>query len=580
MIASSPRSLLLLLVFLLLATGVAGVFVQTEGTSNLAQVSSGNLQSIFFSVQVDGGTANGRTFTVSLFSGGQNKVTTTGVGGSTGLIPFSANLSPGTYSVRLETQGFLSREQVFNLNSNQTYTFTNKLLAGDLNGDDVINSLDWSSMFGVWFTNSTSGDLNKDNIVNSLDRALLVRNWFLRADNPIITTPPPPPPPVRTTYDWCASIVIRPDTFISGPPTCTTRLSKVEVAQANIVYMSGEFNVAASEVSTNPPLRFQLHDSSNSSNTSTCWYDGYKKPSNIKKFTDELKTLRSSGLPPLISIYAARFDLVTSPESQVAGFKSSWAVDSATPWTTFQSFITTDRSSPDCINGCRWSDSDQASNPALDGADIGYRLRDALDRSGGPNTYQKKVYYLTRGYPGKTVFYPNGLLMRQNNAEYQVWAVTRVKKEMGEAGSTYVELNNKFFQYKGSKYIGNYPGGLSNWNRIDDSYFTGELLNYGLAEYVAGWRGMANELKRQGVPYSVTVGQWYAKTGGSTSDYYDDPSTPTINEADTIRSVIYDADLVLLDGTQGSLDAIKAEILSHGDPIIIEVNTGCGEATS
>jgi hypothetical protein len=534
----------------------------------VAQVSSSGLQNIFFTIPADGGSVVGKIFTISLFSGGQNKITTTATANSSGLIPFSANLSPGTYSVRIGTNGFLSREQVFNVTSNQTFSFTNRLLAGDLNNDGVINSLDWSSMSFFWFTSVPEDDLNSDGIVNSLDRALLIRNWFLRADDPISTAVVPPP---RTTYDWCASIVIRPDALVSGPPACTPRISKIDTAQADTVFMTGEYSVASSETSTHPPLRFQSANS--------CWYDGYLKPSNTKLYTDELKALRSPTLPPLTSIYATRFDIITSPKSQVTGFQASWAVDSATPWADFQSFIASDRTA-DCASGCRWSDSDPAESASLDGVNTGYRLRDALDRSSGPNTYQKKVYYLTRGSAGETVFAPNAIVMRQDNPEYQKWVVALAKKEMQESGATYVDLNQKFAQYQGDRYLGDYPGGLTTWNRADSSYFTGLFLNYGLAQYVAGWRGIANELIRQGVPYEVTVGQWFVKTGGTNSNYYDDPLTLAINEADVIRSVVYDADLVLLDGPIGAMDSLKAEILSHGNPRIIEINSDCGLATS
>lgn len=50
-------------------------------------------------------------------------------------------------------------------------------LVGDLNGDKIVNSLDWSVMNGTWATNNASSDLNRDGIVNSLDFSLLNANW-------------------------------------------------------------------------------------------------------------------------------------------------------------------------------------------------------------------------------------------------------------------------------------------------------------------------------------------------------------------------------------------------------------------
>jgi hypothetical protein len=50
-------------------------------------------------------------------------------------------------------------------------------LAGDLNVDHVINSLDWSIMNSQWFTSNSQSDLRVDGQVNSLDFAILSSNW-------------------------------------------------------------------------------------------------------------------------------------------------------------------------------------------------------------------------------------------------------------------------------------------------------------------------------------------------------------------------------------------------------------------
>jgi hypothetical protein len=121
-----------------------------------------------------------RAFTVSIQSGGSTVFGPTAIiADQNGRIALPSNiLSPGSYSVSVSTAKYLSRRQNFSLLSNQTFSFSNKLLTGDINNDGVINSLDWSSMSTVWFTNSPANDLNEDGIVNSLDRALLIRNWF------------------------------------------------------------------------------------------------------------------------------------------------------------------------------------------------------------------------------------------------------------------------------------------------------------------------------------------------------------------------------------------------------------------
>lgn len=51
-------------------------------------------------------------------------------------------------------------------------------LPGDINGDRIVNSLDWSLMSAKWLTSDTSADLNKDGAVNSLDWSIMSNNWL------------------------------------------------------------------------------------------------------------------------------------------------------------------------------------------------------------------------------------------------------------------------------------------------------------------------------------------------------------------------------------------------------------------
>ena len=51
-------------------------------------------------------------------------------------------------------------------------------LQGDLNGDHIVNSLDWSIMNSKWFTSDATADINKDGIVNTLDWSIMNSNWF------------------------------------------------------------------------------------------------------------------------------------------------------------------------------------------------------------------------------------------------------------------------------------------------------------------------------------------------------------------------------------------------------------------
>jgi hypothetical protein len=50
-------------------------------------------------------------------------------------------------------------------------------LPGDLNNDNIVNSLDWSLMNAAWFTSDPTADLNRDGQVNSVDFSVINDNW-------------------------------------------------------------------------------------------------------------------------------------------------------------------------------------------------------------------------------------------------------------------------------------------------------------------------------------------------------------------------------------------------------------------
>lgn len=126
-------------------------------------------------------------FTVSLFTpGSATEIITISARPTTGgEIVFALDNSakntlvgPGTYDVRVSADGYLAKK------------FTNmgiwagsviavpQLLAGDLNGDGAVNSLDWSIMNAEWSKSSSFADINKDGRVNSLDWGYIRKNWM------------------------------------------------------------------------------------------------------------------------------------------------------------------------------------------------------------------------------------------------------------------------------------------------------------------------------------------------------------------------------------------------------------------
>ncbi len=55
--------------------------------------------------------------------------------------------------------------------------FSNVFLAGDLNGDNVVNSLDYAIFIGKFGSNDSLADFNGDGEVNTLDYGILLRNY-------------------------------------------------------------------------------------------------------------------------------------------------------------------------------------------------------------------------------------------------------------------------------------------------------------------------------------------------------------------------------------------------------------------
>jgi hypothetical protein len=97
------------------------------------------------------------------------------------------NVSPGDYVLEISRQGFLSRYGVVTIGSNN-YLGHRELLAGDVNGDDIIDIQDFSdiqSQRGTYGTliYSWGNDFNGDLSVNSNDVSIIGVN--LNADNTI-----------------------------------------------------------------------------------------------------------------------------------------------------------------------------------------------------------------------------------------------------------------------------------------------------------------------------------------------------------------------------------------------------------
>lgn len=92
---------------------------------------------------------------------------------------FSLTAPPGTYTVRATASGFLSAQGSTTLTSGGTSTMpTITLLAGDLDGNNVIDQLD-ALTIGMNYNAASpaAADLNNDGVINVLDLELLAQNY-------------------------------------------------------------------------------------------------------------------------------------------------------------------------------------------------------------------------------------------------------------------------------------------------------------------------------------------------------------------------------------------------------------------
>ena len=125
---------------------------------------------------LNGQVLAGKPVTVGLYDASNTLVTsvTANLNGT-----FSLNAPAGTYTVRATASGFLSAEGSTTLTSGGINTMpTITLLAGDLDGNNVIDQLD-ALTIGMNYNTATpaAADLNNDGTINVLDLELLAQNY-------------------------------------------------------------------------------------------------------------------------------------------------------------------------------------------------------------------------------------------------------------------------------------------------------------------------------------------------------------------------------------------------------------------
>jgi nitrous oxidase accessory protein NosD len=107
------------------------------------------------------------------FVGGTGTAVLTGIPGATAFIS-------------AKTQWTLRRRLpcVFDADNNAEVNFTGASLlrGGDLNGDNIVNLVDYNILNANWFTTSATADISGDGVVNVFDYNVLNSNWFTLGD--------------------------------------------------------------------------------------------------------------------------------------------------------------------------------------------------------------------------------------------------------------------------------------------------------------------------------------------------------------------------------------------------------------
>ncbi len=170
----------------------------TAGTATVTVTSTGGVtRTTSFSLTVVSATFS-RTIAISSLEGRTTRVisgtlealnsvtksllksypyTTNSVGSAT----ITFDIAPQTVYLKIKATPFLTRLISVDLNNNVTYNFP-QLLVGDINQDNIINSIDYSALNTKWFTTDSTVDLNQDGLVNSIDYSYMNQHWLVTGE--------------------------------------------------------------------------------------------------------------------------------------------------------------------------------------------------------------------------------------------------------------------------------------------------------------------------------------------------------------------------------------------------------------
>lgn len=142
-----------------------------------------NVNTINISFKLQGRTDNSSSGTVlTIYNAGTSTVAYSKsdiTSGATGNASFTVNgLAAGSYDFKIKTTRNISSKITNTVLTNPISLNFGILKAGDLNNDDIVNSLDFSLLNSKWLQADLIADINGDQIVNTIDYAILNGNWL------------------------------------------------------------------------------------------------------------------------------------------------------------------------------------------------------------------------------------------------------------------------------------------------------------------------------------------------------------------------------------------------------------------
>lgn len=366
---------------------------------------------------------------------------------------------------------------------------------------------------------------------------------------PLACRADPPPPPPGAIYDWCSSVVLRPDERRREEGArCVAAWTDAEIAAgAELVLLGSYADVERENAATSPTSRCVVPETHRARG----------------RYVADLRARRAEvGGPPLRFVHMHRFDLVSAPLAAEPGFRADFLLTTDRPWREVEAFFAADRS-PRCgPDGCRWSHAPGGFEDRARGA----WLRDSIDAAGGPGRAESVVYYLARAAQIQNRFWPTAAIADLRNPGYRAWRVALAKRALEVGGYDAIALNQKFHMYRAPYWIGSEKARDVAALRADgdDTLWSAPPRGYGYPEYVTGWVALANDLRAAGVPYAIVdfpAWPWERERA-------DDPSTPARDEGRSIREVAKGARIVLLERHARSdprgLEAWAAELRAAG----------------